>query len=275
MSVSPTKVVGGASATATVTLTGSAPAGGLVVTLATNNAVATVPASVTVPGGATAATFPVATSSVPVDTVVSISASGGGVTKAATLTVQSLLLSISMPGSVTGGQTASVTVKLNGAAPAGGVVVALATNDPVVGVPVSVTVPAGATQVSFLATTSPVAVNTPVLVSASAGGSTRSTVMTVKAPVLFSLMLSPTAVVGGGSSTGTVRLTGAAPAGGVVVTLAGNHPAATVPESVTVPEGAITATFPITTSPVTADTAVSIAATGGGVTKAVTLTVRR
>jgi len=49
--------------------------------------VATVPASVTVAAGATSATFTVSTVAVAVNTVVSISASSGGVTRTATLTV--------------------------------------------------------------------------------------------------------------------------------------------------------------------------------------------
>src|SRR5439155_9995714 len=57
VSVSPPSVVGPASSTGTVTLTAAAPAGGTLVTLASSNAAATVPASVTVAAGATSATF--------------------------------------------------------------------------------------------------------------------------------------------------------------------------------------------------------------------------
>ena len=65
LSVAPTDVVGGDPATGTVTLAAAAPAGGVVVDLSSDNtAAATVPASVTVPAGATRATFPVTTTSV-------------------------------------------------------------------------------------------------------------------------------------------------------------------------------------------------------------------
>ena len=57
LAVSPTSVVGGASSTGTVTLTAPAPTGGSVVSLSSANAAVSVPASVTVPGGQTSATF--------------------------------------------------------------------------------------------------------------------------------------------------------------------------------------------------------------------------
>jgi hypothetical protein len=59
----------------------------------------------------------------------------------------------------------------------------------------------------------------------------------------------PNVVVGGDAVTGTVKLDAAAPAGGVTVTLSSSAPAlATVPANVTVPEGASTATFTVTTA---------------------------
>src|SRR6185503_9084423 len=53
---------------------------------------------------------------------------------------------------------------------------------------------------------------------------------------LSSLSVNPTSVVGGNSSTGTITLTGAA-AANIVVTLSRNSASATVPPSVTVPQG--------------------------------------
>lgn len=64
VTVQPAEVIQGDPATGTATLTSGAPAGGVVVDLSSDNpAVATVPASVTVPAGSTSATFPVSTSS--------------------------------------------------------------------------------------------------------------------------------------------------------------------------------------------------------------------
>jgi hypothetical protein len=86
--LSPTNVVGGNSVQGVVTLTAAAPSGGAAVTLSSSNtAVATVPASVTVAGGATSATFTISTQTVTASASATISAAYGGVSKAATLTV--------------------------------------------------------------------------------------------------------------------------------------------------------------------------------------------
>jgi hypothetical protein len=70
-----------------VTLTGIAPAGGAVVTLSSANVAATVPSSVTVPGGAASTTFPITTQTVTATVSFNISASYGGATKTSKLTV--------------------------------------------------------------------------------------------------------------------------------------------------------------------------------------------
>ena len=63
------------------------------------------------------------------------------------------------------------------------------------------------------------------------------------------MRVSPTDVLGGTPVTGTVVLTARAPTGGTVVALESDNPAAaTAPSSVTVPAGATTATFPVTTN---------------------------
>ncbi len=93
-------------------------------------------------------------------------------------------------------------------------------------------------------------------------------------PTLTSLTLNPTSVTGGNPSTGTVTLSGAAPAGGAVVSLSSNNTAvATVPTSVTVAAGATSATFTVTTKSVTASTSVTLSTSYGGITKTAALTV--
>ena len=89
LNLNPTAVVGGNSATGTITLTSAAPSGGLPVSLSSNNtAAATVPASVTVPAGSTSATFTVSTNSVSNSQSSTIIASAGGIIRSATITVQ-------------------------------------------------------------------------------------------------------------------------------------------------------------------------------------------
>jgi hypothetical protein len=91
---------------------------------------------------------------------------------------------------------------------------------------------------------------------------------------LASLTLNPTSVKGGDSSTGTVTLTAAAPAGGIVVPLtSANTNVTTVPSSVTVAAGKTSATFTASTHRVNSNTTVAISGSYGGVTKSAILTV--
>ena len=72
---SPASIRGGTSSTGTVALAGPAPAGGAVISLLNSNpSAATVPATVTIPGGQTSATFTVTTTPVAATTYVSINA---------------------------------------------------------------------------------------------------------------------------------------------------------------------------------------------------------
>lgn len=94
------------------------------------------------------------------------------------------------------------------------------------------------------------------------------------APTLSSLTLNADRVVGGTPVTGTVTLTSAAPAGGLVVTLTSdNTVAATVPPSVAVAAGAASATFPVSTNQVTNSQSSIIIGTAGGLTRHAVLTV--
>jgi LmbE family N-acetylglucosaminyl deacetylase len=275
LALSASSVTGGASATGTVTLNGPAPSGGAQVTLSSNSPAAAVPASATVAAGATSATFSVTTSAVAASTPVTISASHGGATQSASLTVMPAVvssLSVS-PASLTGGNAAAGTVTLSGPAPAGGAQVALSSNNPAAALPASVTVAAGATSAGFSVTTSPVATSTAVTISGSYAGATQTASLTVVPPGVAALSLSTPSVTGGTSAAGMVTLDGPAPAGGAQVALSSSTGAAQVPSSVTVAAGATATSFVVTTSPVAVSTAAAIAASSGGRTQSVTLTV--
>ena len=285
LSLNPTTVTGGNSSTGTVTLSGAAPAGGATVALSSSNTtVAQVPSSVTVAAGATTATFTVSTSAVAASTTVTISGTYSGATRSASLTVTPAspppptLSSLSLnPTTVTGGNSSTGTVTLSGAAPSGGATVTLSsTNTNVARPPSSVTVAAGATSATFTVSTSAVAASTTVTISGTYSGATRSASLTVTPappplPTVSSLTLNPTNVFGGQSSTGTVTLTGPAPAGGAQVFLSSNNGAARVPSSVIVPAGATTATFTVNTSFVLISTSATISASYNGTTRTATL----
>ena len=109
--------------------------------------------------------------------------------------------------------------------------------------------------------------------------SASATVTIPEGSTIENLTVSPTTVTAPASSTGTVTLNGAAPAGGVTVTLRSSDTGkATVPPSVTVPAGSKSATFVISTltgrlgggkNPVT------ITATLGNSSVSATLTILR
>ncbi len=274
VALSPSSVFGGSSSTGTITLAGPAPAGGAVVTLASNNAAATVPANVTVAAGATTGTFTISTSGVATTTVVTITATYSGTNQTATLTVTPLLSSVALsPSSVLGGSSSTGTITLAGPAPSGGAVVTLASNNAVATVPANVTVAAGATTGTFTISTSGVAITTVVTITATYSGVNQTATLTVTPLLPSSLALSPSSVLGGSSSTGTITLAGPAPSGGAVITLASNNAVAMVPANVTVAAGATTGTFTISTSGVATTTAVTITASYSGTNQTATLTV--
>ena len=265
VSLSPSTVTGGASSVGTVTLTGVAPNGGLVVTLGSNNtAVAAVPASVTVAAGQTTATFSVTTTAVTTVTSVTITGISGTSSGNATLTVSPVAIPVTIssvslsPTSVTGGTSSLGTVTLTAVAPTGGAVVTLGSNSTAATVPSSVTVAAGQTTATFSVTTTAVATVTTATITGSYNSSNGNASLTVNPPVISSVSLSPTTVTGGASSLGTVKLSAVAPTGGAAITLGSNSTAATVPASVTVAAGQTTATFSVTTTTVAVVTSATI-----------------
>jgi len=182
------------------------------------------------------------------------------------------------PANITAGQSATGNVYLTAPAPAGGISIGLSSANPAAVVPSGVTVPALATTAAFPVTSVPVGAATSGNISATYSGVTKTAVITVS-PVkvaLSSLTLKSPTVIGGLTTTGTVFLNGPAPQSGVVVTLASSKPArARVPATVMVPAGSSSAIFEITTSAVRSNTAVTISASYGGVTRKTTLTIQK
>jgi hypothetical protein len=201
--------------------------------------------------------------------------SGGVPPPPPTATLSSLTLS---PTTVVGGtQSSTGTVTLTAPAPAGGAQVALSSsNTNVARVPASVTVAAGATTATFAISTSAVSTSATVSISASYGSAARSASLTVTPPppTLTSLTLNPTSVFGGfQSSTGTVTLSSPALAGGAQVALSSNNSAAQVPSSVTVPAGATSASFTVSTSAVLFSTSATITASYNNTARSATLSI--
>ena len=106
--LSPASVIGGAPSVGTVTLNSPALPGGMTVTLSSDNSLATVPATVVVPAGMASATFPITTSYTSGATA-NISATVGGVTKTAAL---SLLSPINPKKGIGGRESAGAALRI-------------------------------------------------------------------------------------------------------------------------------------------------------------------
>ena len=278
ITLNPTTVTGGSTSTATVTLTNPANASGVVVTLTSSGTDAQVPATITITSGASTGTFTVNTNAINISESLNIKAAYGASSQTAVLgIVPAAISSVALsPSTVVGPNSSTGTVTLNGPAGPSGVVVTLTSQAPAsVSVPASVTVAAGQTSATFTATT----VKSNKLsytndITATLAGTSKVATLTVQGDSVTSLTLNPSTIGGAGTSTGTVTLAGAAPAGGWVVNLsAGNTSYATVQATVTVPAGAATATFPITAFQRGGTVSTVITASDGGSTATATLTV--
>ncbi|MDQ2740489.1 MAG: hypothetical protein M3Y35_18140, partial [Actinomycetota bacterium] len=234
-----------------------------------------VPASVTVAAGQTTATFAVTTSAVSASTPATLTATLHGVSQSATLTITPPdLLSVSLsPTSVTGGSGSTGTVTLTSAAPSGGLSVTLSSDTVAATLPTSVAVPAGQTTAPFSVSTVAVGSVTTAHIAGALGSTTKSAPLTINPPGLVSLTVNPASVVGGNPATGTVTLSSPAPSGGLSIALASDTAAASVPASVAVASGQTTATFPITTSSVTAAAIAHLSGSLNGATATAALTV--
>jgi hypothetical protein len=179
-------VTGGAPANGTVRLNGPAPGGGAVVALSSGNtSLVTVPASVTVPAGQTAAAFTANTQPVSQFTGVTISASHAGTSVNTTLflAVSTAITSVTLnPGTVTGGNSSTATVRLQ-SAPTSNAFIVLGSGDPSIAtVPNSIVIPGGQTSGTFTVNTAAVLAATTVQISATRDNVTRTGTLTVTPP---------------------------------------------------------------------------------------------
>ncbi|MEQ1823086.1 MAG: hypothetical protein ABL949_11290 [Fimbriimonadaceae bacterium] len=278
LTIDPNSIPGGLNTIGTVQLNNPAPFGGTIVNVRSNNGIAQVPATVTVPQSSTQVNFNIVTSPVTVSTPLLITAERFGYTQTAQLRVQpTTLQSVAVnPNRITGGLATTGTVQLLGNAPTSGMPVALATSNVAYAtVPASITVPAGANRANFPINTNVVTSNKVVTVTATAGGLVRSATFTVSLPFLESITVNPTSVLGGTAVTGTALITNNALGTGARVLLNSSAPsAAAVPTSVLVLPGTRSQTFSITTSVVQTTTNVIITGNFNSSTKTAALTVR-
>ena len=181
INVFPTSISGGHTVVGVVALNGLAPSGGVVVGITSSDVSATVPATVTIKEGHKSATFKIATSSVALQTPVTLTATVGTATQTATLIVNPVsLVELDIhPSHVKGGNTSTGLIRLDGPAPAGGLIVTLSSNSASASVPATVTIPAGQNAVAFTITTAAVTAKTIAEISASVGSLSKTQTLTI------------------------------------------------------------------------------------------------
>ena len=278
-SINPSAVNAGTSAIGTLTLVGNAPSGGWIVNLRTAApSIASVPATVTVPEGASSTTFTMTTyGNTSPHTVAVYATDSAGIYKVTTVTVNGdSITGLSLNPTIIGGNGSSTgTVTLSSAAPADGWTVNLTAAVPsAVNMPASVVVPAGATSTTFTINGKQSSHSYTLGIYAKDAKSGQSALLTVNGDSIASVSVNPTSVKAGNSATGTVTLTTAAPLGGWVVTLrAGAAGSVNPPASITVPAGATSANFTVTTKAGIPTLTSVIYASDGGSTQSTNLTV--
>jgi len=281
LTLSPTTVEGGTTSaiTGTVTLNGTA-GSAITVSLTSDNASVTVPATVVVAKGASTASFKVTTTAVATNTQAKITATSAGASVSATLTVNqpSVKSVVIAPSSVIGGSSTAVTgtVTITRAAPANGLVVALASdNTSAATVAASVTVPAGKSSATFPVTSLGVASINTVHVTATVGTNSGSGTLTVNPPTLSTFTLSAKTGFGGDVVTGTVMISGKGASGGTPVALSlSNDSLATLSSnSAIIASGSSTGTFTLTIQPVDSTKSLTVTAKLGSISKTAVISI--
>ena len=266
----------GESAMVQVQLSSAVGASGATIAMTSSNqSIAPVPATVSMPANTAWLQFMMNVSqAVTQTTPVTLTAALNGAVTSQTFTVQpAALQSLQIsPGVLAGGNWTVVWVNLAGAAPAGGAVVGLTSDNPAVVPPGSITVPAGSFSNSAWVQTNAVTTSTTATVTGTYKGATAQTTVTLqpqRQPT--SVTLNPSSTTNG--SIGTMNVAASAGYDEFFALTSSNPAVASVPASVAVSAGMTSVNFQITTGTVNAPTAVTISATGGGVTRSATLTV--
>ena len=275
--------------TGTVTLAGSAPVGGVIVTLSNSDpTLLTSPPSVTVPAGARSASFNVTVRS-PVSqrTPFSITATGLGVTRIGTGTLMPAEpLTLAFPDrqreqrGLDGGSSTQLNIAgssppigarltLNAAAGAAGLTLTVSSSNPGwATVPATVTVRPGDTSVDFTVQTSPTTQSASTVITATGATVSKTATLATGGTKLVGLTGKVTQVIGGQTAAFTVFASSRPGPEGLLIRLSSSNPSAmTVPASVTIPANTSTADVTVTTASVTARTTVTLTASAGGFTQ--------
>ena len=273
LSCSPATVNAPGTSTCTVALTAAAVSAASV-TLSSNNANITVPASVNIGAGLSSAIFTASVASVTSDQTALLTSTLNGSSKTFTLTgsAPAQLSSLACAPTTLGSNSSSTcTVTLSKAA-ISAATVTLASNNVLLAVPANVVVASGQSSATFSATSGSVSSTQNATVTATLSGINKQAVITLAAALQpSSLTCSPAIVNAPGTALCTVTLTAVA-SGALSVTLSSNNTSVTVPASVNIGTGTNNATFTATAAAVTSDQAALLTATLNSVSQTFTVT---
>jgi len=276
LTLTPASIIAGEDITGTVSLNARARFGGYNVSLANSSLGVTTPLSVLIPEGKISATFLSHTSSLS-NNAVTITASSGSFSQSESVVIYpantpqltGLTLGVA---AIQGGVSVTGTLSLSGKIPLGGGIVNLSSSNPsVVQVPASIALSFGQSTASINISTSGVSTQQSATITATFAGSTRTAILIVNPA--FTISLSPASVVGGTSATGTVSLAQPPTTPATVALQSSDSKAASVPASVIVPAGQLSASFPVSTSNQIAPVGIVISGTYAGATQSATLTI--
>jgi trimeric autotransporter adhesin len=250
--------------TGRVNLAGTAHGPGVQVTLTSSNPDVVLPPSVTVPAGATYATFEM-TARVQSERVygVVITASANGISQTTNVVLlpPGDLRHIGDATLVENGTTAQKTVELSYSRDTD-TVVSLTSDDPAVTVPATVTVPAGQKTATFPVTVGTLPLLKRVTITATLGEENLTGVFLAGPNAPRSVYVGPKnapAIVAGQPVVGDVMLYGQAAPGGATVSLTSDDPHLVLPPTIQVPAGRSSGSFVGTTSgPLAADITVTV-----------------
>lgn len=272
---SPAVVVSGLPMSLRVGLSAPAPVGGLVATLKANNSLLLVPGEVIIPAGETHVDVQFVAPSVSRNEAMSVSAGFYGTSSVANVMVVPCTLSAVIPdvSDLAAGAVTTVAIRLAGPAGPGGHDVQLSEVSGKLTFPSSVHIVEGQSSAVVLVRAANVSVQSSVVLVASDGLTELSVPFTVSPVDIAVLSLSATAVTGGAGATGTITLAGPAPGSGADVAISSGNSAVSVPVSVHIPAGLMSASFSLRSSPVREKVIVAVTASAGTLAKSKSITV--
>jgi len=272
-------ITGAATTACTATLNTGAPSGGVNVALSSNNAAMSVPSSVIVAAGASTASFSAAVAAVGTTQTASITAntSSSVANFAIQLNPYSPVLSVSSTtvsfGSVSVGQTATKSVMITSAGNAPLTISSISVPGSLfkaTGVTTPLTLNPGQSatlSLQFYSDHTSSFTGIVTISSNSAQGAATINMTASGIPSVSGLTCNTQSYSGGGTNSCLVSLYGAAPDTGFTVSLASNNSSVTVPASVTVPSGAMSASFTANVNAVSTSQTATLTATANGIAK--------